>query len=66
MIELSFFNAPFSFPNNLCYHLNLNMFSEFSCLCRCKGTNFLANHNGKTFVLENILVVYAGAKVLIF
>ena len=66
MIELSFFNAPFSFPNNLCYHLNLNMFSVFSCLCRCKGTNFLANHNDADFDAFLLNVVYAGAKVLIF
>ena len=38
----------------------------FSCLCWCKGTNFLANHNSYAAAALNEAVVYAGAKVLIF
>jgi hypothetical protein len=33
---------------------------------RCKGTNFLANHNGNTIFTGQGAVVNAGAKVLFF
>lgn len=33
-----------------------------SCLCHCKGTNFLANHNGPWVFLRLSAVVYATAK----
>ena len=36
------------------------------CLCHCKGTNFLANHNTAMYAGNVSLDVYATAKVLIF
>ena len=37
-----------------------------SCCCYRKGTNFQANHNGKTYTIMQVLVVVATAKVQIF
>ena len=37
-----------------------------SCLCLCKDTNFLANHNCRFCRHNRRLVVYASAKILIF
>ena len=39
---------------------------EAGCLCHCKGTNFLANHNGPRIWAVAESDVYATAKVLIF
>jgi hypothetical protein len=39
---------------------------DWRCLCLCKDTNFLANHNGSTSVMTARWVVYASAKILIF
>ena len=36
------------------------------CLCHCKGTNFLANHNLTLILSQSSWDVYATAKVLIF
>ena len=36
------------------------------CLCHCKGTNFLANHNAAISTAKRVMDVYATAKVLIF
>ncbi len=38
----------------------------FGCLCFCKDTNFLANHNLSAEVVTKAIDVYASAKILIF
>lgn len=45
MMKFSFFFEDFFFSKILCNQLVFNNFTESSCLCWCKGTNFLANHN---------------------
>ena len=35
------------------------------CICLCKDTNFKANHNQKQKFINNRIVVYAYAKILI-
>ena len=36
-----------------------------SCICLCKDTNFKANHNQFIGGVDNTIVVYAYAKILI-
>ena len=38
---------------------------KLSCICLCKDTNFKANHNTRTHLVEVLAVVYAYAKILI-
>ena len=40
--------------------------SQYGCICGCKDTNFLANHNGPQIILDNWFDVYAVAKIRIF
>ncbi len=56
----------FSFNPNLCNNIIYCFLQTFSCVCKCKGTNFSAIHNEYEPYYGCGMVVYANAKVLIF
>ena len=41
-------------------------YKDERCICGCKDTNFLANHNCGCYVGTDVLDVYAVAKIRIF
>lgn len=59
-IPISFYTAFFN-SNHPCNSLIFNNLSKICCLCKCKDTNFLANHNRKRILVLLVIVVYASA-----